>query len=308
MPRRVKELAKAIVRCPICSGELVWGGSLACRSCGESYRRDGDVPILLVPADDTPAPPEGWYPSALRALPQRLQDVASRFAPRLRPTLIYKSRGASGEVERFVASLGGDAVVLNIGSGDSAYGPSVVNVDIAPFQNVDVVGTAERLPIAQGACDGAILMAVLEHVPDDELALSEARRVLKPGGLLFIDVPFIQAFHPSPHDYRRYTEFGLRQAVERIGFEVEASGVAAGPGSAAAWIGSEFLALLLSGRSARLYRILHPLTGWLLSWVRYSDAWLERHPMAYTVASAVWVRARRTDEAEKRGPPVGRRL
>lgn len=298
MARRVKELAQRIARCPACAGDLVWDVTVTCRSCRATYSREGDVPILLAPGERAPALQDEWYPGALAVVPERLRMAATRLAPHLRPTLTYKSRRASAEVDGFIASLGRNAVVLNIGSGESAYGPNVVNLDIGPFQNVDLVGIAEQLPIADGACDATILIAVLEHVPDAEQTLSEARRVLKPSGRLFIDVPFIQGFHASPHDYRRYTEPGLRRAVERLGFEVEASGVAVGPASAAAWVGSEFLALLLSGRSARVYRLLRPFTGWLLSGIKYADAWLDRHPMAYTVASAVWVRARRTDEAD----------
>jgi len=286
----LKELASRIARCPACLGELDFGETIVCGGCGSSYRREGDTPILLAGGD---APQLGeWYPGFLDALPPRMRPLAARVAPHLRPTLVYKSQQARAEVERFVASLPADGVVLNIGSGESAYGPNVVNMDIGPFANVDLVGVAERLPVADGSCEGAILMAVLEHVRDADLTLTEARRILRPGGKLFVDVPFIQGFHASPHDYRRYTEPGLREAVERLGFEVEASGVAVGPASAATWIGAEFLALLLSGRSERAYRLLRPLTGWLLWPVKHADAWLDRHPMAYTAASAVWVRAR----------------
>jgi SAM-dependent methyltransferase len=287
----VKELARRIARCPECGGELAWDGPVTCTGCGAAYRTEDGVAVLLA-GEAAPELQDAWYPGVIGMLPERLRGVAARYGPRLRPTLTFKSRHAATEVNRFVGSLRADAVVVNVGSGETSYGPNVVNLDIGPFRNVDLVGVAERLPIAGGSCDGVILMAVLEHVRDAEQTLSEARRVLAPGGSLFVDVPFIQGFHASPHDYRRYTEPGLREAVERIGFEVEASGVAVGPGSAAAWIGSEFLALLLSGRSARAYRLLRPLTGWLVTPVKFADAWLDRHPMAYTVASAVWVRAR----------------
>jgi len=296
----LKELASRIARCPACLGELDFGETIVCGGCGSSYRREGDTPILLAGGGDAPRLGE-WYPGFLDALPRRMRPLAARVAPRLRPTLVYKSQQARTEVERFVASLPADGVVLNIGSGESAYGPDVVNMDIGPFANVDLVGVAERLPVADASCEGAILMAVLEHVRDADLTLTEARRILKPGGKLFVDVPFIQGFHASPHDYRRYTEPGLREAVERLGFEVEASGVAVGPASAATWIGSEFLALLLSGRSERAYRLLRPLTGWLLWPVKHADAWLDRHPMAYTAASAVWVRARLEEPDESVG-------
>jgi SAM-dependent methyltransferase len=260
----LKELASRIARCPVCQGELDLGETIVCRSCGATYQREGGTPVLLAGGSEAPRLGE-WYPGFLDALPPRLRPLAARVAPHLRPTLVYKSQQARTEVERFVASLPADGVVLNIGSGESSYGPNVVNMDIGPLANVDFVGVAERLPVADGSCDGAILMAVLEHVRDADLTLTEARRILKPGGKLFVDVPFIQGFHASPHDYRRYTEPGLREALERLGFEAEASGVAVGPASAATWIGSEFLALLLSGRSERAYRLLAGQAGRLVA-------------------------------------------
>jgi SAM-dependent methyltransferase len=286
----VQERARAIVRCPACGGELELGASVVCGSCRVVYRSENGAPILL--ADDVPTLGE-WYPGMLDALPARLRPLAERLAPRLRPTLVHKSRHGREEVVRFVRSLPADGTVLNIGSGETSYGANVVNMDIGPYPNVDFVGVAERLPVADGSCDGAILMAVLEHVRDADRTLLEAQRILKPGGSLFVDVPFIQGFHASPHDYRRYTQPGLIEAVERLGFEVEASGVAVGPASAATWVGAEFLALLFSGRSERAYRLLRPMTGWLVTPVKFADAWLDRHPLAYTIASAVWVRARR---------------
>jgi len=294
------ERARSIARCPACLGELDFGAPVTCRSCAATYASENGTPILLA-GEQAPKLGE-WYPGILDALPPRLRPLAARVAPRLRPTLVYKSRRARTEVDRFVASLPASGTILNIGSGESSYGPNVVNMDIGPFPNVDFVGVAERLPVADGSCDGAILMAVLEHVRDAEKTLTEARRILKPDGLLFVDVPFMQGFHASPHDYRRYTEPGLREAVERLGFEVEASGVAVGPASAATWVGAEFLALLLSGRSGRFYRLLRPVTGWLMSPVKLADAWLDQHPLAYTIASAVWVRARRGSDGPVRRP------
>jgi 2-polyprenyl-6-hydroxyphenyl methylase/3-demethylubiquinone-9 3-methyltransferase len=44
-----------------------------------------------------------------------------------------------------------------------------------------------RSPVAGGIADIAILADVLEHVPDVEAAVAEAARVLKPGGLLYVN-------------------------------------------------------------------------------------------------------------------------
>ena len=73
----------------------------------------------------------------------------------------------------------------------------------------------------------------------------------------------MQGYHPSPADYRRYTEEGLRAELSDYEFEVVESGVAVGPASAMAWVVAEFLAFLVSGRSERVYRLARPVSRWL---------------------------------------------
>jgi len=182
---------------------------------------------------------------------------------------------------------------LNIGGGSKTYGDHVINLELEPAPGVDVVGRAEALPFRTEAFAGIILQAVLEHLEDADAALSEIHRVLAPGGALLVEVPFIQGYHPGPLDRRRFTEEGLRAELERHGFAVEASGVAVGPASAMAWVSAEFLALLLSGRSSRAYRVVRIGTRWLAWPVKWLDSWLSGHPMAHVVASGVWARARR---------------
>lgn len=285
-----------LLACPACRSLLTRDGELiGCPACGASYEITDGTPILLPRGVRAPALDARWDPGVRRVIPPRLLALLEPYRDLLLPSLTYKSRSSREIVSRFVASLGPDAVILNVGSGRTDYGPQVANLEIEPGPGVDLVGVAEHLPIADGACAGVILMAVLEHVEDAHRTLGEARRVLRPDGVLLVDVPFIQGYHPSPGDYRRYTEPGLRAEVTRLGFTVEESGVAVGPGSAAAWVASEFLALLVSGRSARAYRVAKLVTTWLANPLKYADLWLEGHPMAYAIPSAVWVRARRHD-------------
>ncbi|NDJ76694.1 MAG: methyltransferase domain-containing protein, partial [Chloroflexi bacterium] len=55
---------------------------------------------------------------------------------------------------------------------------------------------------------------VLEHVDDFQAGMREITRVLKPGGILLLGLPFRQALHLEPHDYWRFTEYGLRYLLE----------------------------------------------------------------------------------------------
>ena len=291
----VRIALEEIAICPDCRGGLTWDhASVTCIVCARTYvRADTGAPLLL--SGDVPESDRGSRPGSLRLLPAPLSGFAKRHRERLAPDLVYRSPGQSGLVARFVASLPPTAIVANVGSGTLRYGSNVINLDVGPFPGVDVVAIAERLPLADGSCDGAILQAVLEHVRSADLTLRELHRVLKPGGQVFIDVPFLQGYHPSPGDYRRYTVEGLRAELIDHGFDVEASGVALGPASAMAWISAEFMAFLVSGRSENIYRLARPVTRWLAQPIKYADRWLDTHPMAHVIPSAVWARARRRD-------------
>ena len=61
---------------------------------------------------------------------------------------------------------------------------------------------------------------MLEHVRDPLRVLQDFHRVLKTGGILLLSVPHLAYLHNEPHDYYRYTEFGLKHLTERAGFEL----------------------------------------------------------------------------------------
>jgi 2-polyprenyl-3-methyl-5-hydroxy-6-metoxy-1,4-benzoquinol methylase len=74
-----------------------------------------------------------------------------------------------------------------------------------------------------GNYDFVLSSQVLEHVLDPAFYLSECFRVLKPGGKLLVTTHGTFWDHACPHDYWRWTAYGLRQAVENAGFGVLAT-------------------------------------------------------------------------------------
>lgn len=105
-----------------------------------------------------------------------------------------------------------------------AHGGKLVGVDVAQSseQVVDVViAPGAPLPFDDGSFDFVVCTQVLEHVPDPGRHLSEMSRVLKPGGVLLLTLPFVWEQHEVPHDYFRFTEFGVRHLAAANGLGVE---------------------------------------------------------------------------------------
>jgi SAM-dependent methyltransferase len=48
---------------------------------------------------------------------------------------------------------------------------------------------ATSLPIPDGCADAVLLLDILEHLGEPELAVAEAHRVLRPGGVVIVSVP-----------------------------------------------------------------------------------------------------------------------
>lgn len=76
----------------------------------------------------------------------------------------------------------------------------------------------KRLPYEDGSFDYVLCTEVLEHVADPLSFLADLRRVLRPGGTLLLTVPWSARLHHVPHDYGRFTRYGLVQLLDSCGF------------------------------------------------------------------------------------------
>ena len=79
-------------------------------------------------------------------------------------------------------------------------------------------------PLPNSCIDILVMLNVLEHIDDDIKALINAYSLLKPGGILIIEVPagkfLYDSYDAQLHHYRRYSAFELKSKLESAGFIV----------------------------------------------------------------------------------------
>jgi SAM-dependent methyltransferase len=189
----ISPLLLSLIKCPECHGELAPGiddaSTLACRTCGRSYRRSDDFLDLR---------PEVQFSEQTKYLDEALHADARH--ERVSPPLLG-SRIRNDMLRGYLAPGPSDLVIdLGCGSGrgllwNRDWGARTVGVDIAPFfsaearREVDLLlADLRKLPFADATFTKAYSLDVLEHLSPEALRsmLAEANRILSPGGALFV--------------------------------------------------------------------------------------------------------------------------
>ena len=149
-------------------------------------------------------------------------------SPLRRPILHFEC-AIEDAVRDFAAGLDERARILDAGAGESPYAKWFARqrytaVDLTSgdstwdYSGLDAVCDLTALPFADGCFDAAINIVTLEHVREPAAALGEIARILRPGAPLLLVVPFEWEVHQEPHDYFRYTCYGIDYLLRKAGF------------------------------------------------------------------------------------------
>lgn len=76
----------------------------------------------------------------------------------------------------------------------------------------------EKIPLEDAFADTIVSLNVLEHLYNPQGFLKESYRILKDDGAIILHVPFQWWVHEVPHDYFRYTPYGLRYLLTQAGY------------------------------------------------------------------------------------------
>lgn len=173
--------------CPFCRKGLE---NLACKACDRDFTSPTGIPCFLQ---------EGSLPIIRRS--------------ELNPTHPY-GPNAGKIISQFSKGL-----VLDFGCGnldDKLVYDNVIRLDVVDYKNVNVVVTTDDLPFQDNYFDAVVSQSVFEHVKRPWLIADELYRVLKPGGILYVETAFMQPLHADPHHFFNMTISGLRTVFERF--------------------------------------------------------------------------------------------
>lgn len=217
-------------RCPVCRNDRLAIPSpheIACRHCLTSFPQKTKSLNLLSPGDYSELCPEN--PSAT------------------------SSNAYSDEVLQLIATVQANGgKILDCGAGVRPEPTEfVVNLDIADYPFNDVIAVGHSLPFVDGAFDAVLSIAVLEHVRNPFLCAAELIRVLKPGGTVLAQVPFLQPEHGYPNHFYNMTRAGLAELLNGLVIDEHSVPLWGRPIFALHWILRQYSARLSPTASRR---------------------------------------------------------
>jgi SAM-dependent methyltransferase len=161
----------------------------------------------------------------------RYQDIAYHLPGPLRRYVLVVEAEIEDAVAALARSLPPGARVLDAGAGENKYKQHFARqrycgVDLAlgdakwDYSRLDAIADLAALPFRDGTFDAALNIVTLEHLAEPARALAEIGRVLAAGAPLVVAVPQDWETHQAPHDYFRYTRYGLGRLLEQAGFAI----------------------------------------------------------------------------------------
>lgn len=170
--------------------------------------------------------------------------------------------------------------VLNLGSGIGNFdfylskNIETINLDIdLKKPNLDIVADAHLLPFKDEAFDIVYSIATLEHVKKPWIVSEEIKRVLRTGGYVVLELPFLNMIHDE-HDYFRFTDKGIQSMFDKEDFEPVFTQVSSGGGSFFSVFALNYSMQFIPTKI--LKRLWKASTSYLFSLFKYLDFFIDK--------------------------------
>lgn len=299
----------ATLACPKCKSKPSIGEKVFCSQCRCSYPIKEDVPIMHMKREKKKIQEEilraksacnlTSFSEAINKEKEKNFLLSSQYGDTDEITMLssfvykigkklYPPAPVLNQVipkkRNLLISKFKDGLILNLGSGGDFINEGVINFDLDFIPDVNVVGNGEYLPFLDETFDLIINQAVLEHVKRPNKIAKEMYRVLKKGGYIYVESPFLQEYHGFPLDFQRYTLMGLENLLSR--FQKIESGVCAGPSATFGRVFREYFASFSDNIYIR--QILKMVAGWLIFPIRYLDLYLSKKKYAHVIAMGLY--------------------
>lgn len=286
----------SLLICPACkTGPLMAENDqpgLLCPECSVIFPSTADGRPILLRRDNDVFSIEDYTHLDNSHLPAQGRNWLKRLTPSAsvnlsRKKILPRLKQRLAQIDQpvvLVVGGGQQRILLNAELADNA-GATILYSDIDVMADVDLFCDAHDLPFADSSIDAIVTTAVIEHVMYPERVASEIQRVLKPDGLLYSELPFIQQVHEGAYDFTRYTLSGHRRLFN--GIQIIDSGMVAGPGTALVWTIETFLMAFFN---SKILRKIAKLIGRILfGWLKYFDYLLRNRPAAMDAASCTFI-------------------
>jgi len=161
----------------------------------------------------------------------RYSALAFRLPRPLRRHILHFEAEIEDAVAALARGLRRGARVLDAGAGEGKYARHFTRqrycgVDLAvgdaawDYSRLDAIADLTALPFRTGAFDAILHIVTIEHLREPGCALAEMARVAAPGASLLVAAPHEWEVHQAPHDYFRFTRYGIAYLLEKAGWEV----------------------------------------------------------------------------------------
>ncbi|PSB56083.1 methyltransferase domain-containing protein [Chamaesiphon polymorphus] len=303
-PIKLSESSQKLLHCPVCHAELnQTERELECLNseCTTSFPIVDGIPVLInerasvFAIDDFRARRQTFFKSESK---NQLVNILKSLIPDISRNI----KGAANyrHLSQILLECSPHPRVLVIGGSILGDGMEylventaieLVESDVAFGERTMLISDAHDLPFQDGAFDGVIAQAVLEHVLDPHRCCAEIYRVLNDRGVVYAETPFMQQVHNSPYDFTRFTHFGHRRLFRH--FEEIDSGAVCGPGMALA---SAYMSFLVSFTTSKVFtRLLIAFARLTSFYLKYFDYLTIDKPGARDAASGYYFIGRKSD-------------